>query len=280
MDPATIAIICASVFGVVVTLAAFIRQLLLSRDKDLNDQAQERALSKEVAELEKMRQEMGNNKRFDTHYHVLGANKEAIQYIDQKIEDNLKKKYALIERYAELTVKESSSIISGGSSEERKAVCDKLKEEIDKEIKFYDSEIQQLQTRRGNLWDSHSEFQDYLLDQEKKRNEHLDEVYKQHSDMLEKVYLRHNENSEHVATETIKSSTETFKAMLMAPVNFILGLFKMSTGISTDTAESEVTARQTVRNIETEINGDDGIWGDFGIDLEGPGYSQRTRIEI
>ena len=280
MDPVTIAIICASVFGVVVTLAAFIRQLLLSRDKDLNDQAQERALAKEVAELEKMRQEMANNKRFETHYHVLGANKEAIQYIDQKIEDILKKKYALIERYSQLIIKESSSIISGGSSEDRKAACDKLKEEIDKEIKFYDNEIQLLQTRRGNLWDSHSEFQDYLLDQEKQRNEHLDGVYKQHADMLEKVYLRHNENSEHVATETIKASTETFKTLLMAPINFLMGLFKMSTGISSDTAESEVNSRQSVRDIETEINGDDDILGDFAIELESPGHSPCSRIEI
>lgn len=280
MDPVTIAIICASVFGVVVTLAAFIRQLLLSRDKDLNDQAQERALAKEVAELEKMRQEMANNKRFETHYHVLGANKEAIQYIDQKIEDILKKKYALIERYSQLIIKESSSIISGGSSEDRKAACDKLKEEIDKEIKFYDSEIQLLQTRRGNLWDSHTEFQDYLLDQEKQRNDHLDGVYKQHADMLEKVYLRHNENSEHVATETIKASTETFKTLLMAPINFLMGLFKMSIGISTDTAENEVNSRQSVRDIESEINGDDDILGDFAIELESPRHSPRTRIEI
>ena len=280
MDPVTIAIICASVFGVVVTLAAFIRQLLLSRDKDLNDQAQERALAKEVAELEKMRQEMASNKRFETHYHVLGANKEAIQYIDQKIEDILKKKYALIERYSQLIIKESSSIISGGSSEDRKAACDKLKEEIDKEIKFYDNEILLLQTRRGNLWDSHSEFQDYLLDQEKQRNEHLDGIYKQHADMLEKVYLRHNENSEHVATESIKASTDTFKTLLMAPINFLMGLFKMSTGISSDTAESEVQSRQTVRNFETEINGDDDILGNFGIELESPRHSPRSRIEI
>lgn len=42
MEPITIAIICATVFGVVSGLAAFIRQLILSRDKKLNDKAQKR----------------------------------------------------------------------------------------------------------------------------------------------------------------------------------------------------------------------------------------------
>lgn len=284
MDPITIAIICAAVFGVVATLAAFIRQLLLSRDKELNDKAQERALAKETANLEKMRNEMANNKRFDTHYQVLGSNKEAIMYIDQKIEDNLKRKYEIIQRYAKLTIKESSNIISGETSEDRKKICDKLKEEMDKEIKFYDSEIFLLQTRRGNLWDSHSEFQDYLLDQEKKRNKHLDGIYKQHSDMLEKVYLRHNENSEHVATSSIKASTETFKALLMAPIHFLMSVFKLSTGISTDAAEDEVNSRDEVDDIQSDINGEDDVWSGNGLERN-DGFASsygraRNKIEI
>lgn len=275
MDPVTVAIICAAVFGVVVTLAAFIRQLLLSRDKDLNDKAQERALAKEVAELEKLRVQMASNKRFKTHYQVLGSNKDAIMYIDQKIEENIKKKYELIERYAQLILKESATIISGESTADRKVVCDKLKVEIDKEIAFYDSEILVLQNRRGNLWDSHSEFLDHLLEQEKKRNKHLDAVYQQHSNMLEKIYLRHNENSEHVATEGIKASTETFKAFLMAPINFLMAVFKLSSFISTNAADKEKSSRDEVDEIESDIN-DGDVLDDSEIELE-DAFGRRNR---
>ena len=35
MDPVTIALICAASFGAVVALSAFIRMLMLSRDKNI-----------------------------------------------------------------------------------------------------------------------------------------------------------------------------------------------------------------------------------------------------
>lgn len=186
MEPVTIAIICVTAFGVVAVLAAFIRQLLLSRDKNLNDQAQQIALAQEVKELENLRNQMANNKRFDSHYQVLGSNKEAIQYLDQKIEDILKKKTDLIERYSQIAVKESTAIIGGEQSAERKATCDKLKQEIDNELEFYNNELEQLQKRRDSLWDTHSELKEYLLEQERKRNKHLDAIYQRHSGLLEK----------------------------------------------------------------------------------------------
>ncbi|CZR30312.1 Uncharacterised protein [Legionella pneumophila] len=65
MEPVTIALICAASFGAVVALSAFIRQLLLSRDKNLNDEAQRKAINQEAGELEKMREQMQSNKRFD-----------------------------------------------------------------------------------------------------------------------------------------------------------------------------------------------------------------------
>lgn len=114
MEPVTIALICAASFGAVVALSAFIRQLLLSRDKNLNDEAQRKAINQEAGELEKMREQMQSNKRFDSHYKVLGANKDAIIYLDNKIEDILRKKAHLVERYAQVSLKESGAIVEGG----------------------------------------------------------------------------------------------------------------------------------------------------------------------
>ncbi|MCE3044016.1 hypothetical protein [Legionella sp. 16cNR16C] len=255
MEPITIAIICATVFGVISGLAAFIRQLILSRDKEMNDKAQKRALNQEARELEKLRNQMVDFKRFDSHYQMLGNNKDAIQYLDQKIEEILKRKYELIERYAQATMKETSAIMAGNGSEERKELCNKLKAEMDSELSFYDSELQQLQKRRATLWDSHSELQHYLVDQEKLKNEHLDNLYQQHTNVLEKVYIRHIEDSEAIAKDSIDASTQTFKSLFASPIQYILGLFKPSSGLAAAQAPKEAAERGNVSDIEGSLNG-------------------------
>ncbi|KTC64913.1 Uncharacterised protein (plasmid) [Legionella adelaidensis] len=252
MEPVAIAIIGTVVFGAVTALSVFIRQILLSRDKNLNDKAQHRALAQETRELEKLRKQLESGKRYDSHYQVLGVNKEAIQYIDQKIEEILSKKMALITRYTQVVAKESSAIIDGAHNQERKVACDLLKQEIDQEIKFYDSELQQLQARRSAIWDAHGELLGYLTDQEKSRNQILDTIYQSHSNVLEKIYLRHNEIAEHIATKSIDAGTDSFK-IITSPLRMLLDFFR-SRNISPDRAVEEIEARKKVQNAEADIN--------------------------
>lgn len=254
MEPMSIALIYAAALGGVLLLAAFVRQILLSRDKRLNDMAQRRALSHEVNMLEKMRFQMENKQRFDSHYQVLGANKEAIRCIDLKIEEILRKKAELIDQYAKATVKESGSILNGEVSPKRKAACDQLRTEIDKEIEFYDSELKQLQERRHVLWDAHTDFQKYLLNQEKSRNDNLDGIYKLHSSLLEKVYLRHIDDSEIIAIKGIEAANLSFKDMIMAPLQFLMQYFGVSPGVSFIHTRIENGARIQVEQAEREIN--------------------------
>lgn len=270
MEPVTIALICAAAFGTVVALSAFVRQLLLSRDKTLNDEAQRIAITQEAGELEKMREQMQSNKRFDSHYKVLGANKDAIMYLDTKIEDILHKKTQLVERYAQVSLKESGAIVDGEISTERKAACDRLKLEIDEEIKFYDSELEHLQQRRTSLWDTHTDLQEYLLGQEKSRNESLDYIYKQHSGLLEKIYIRHTDNSEHIAKQSIDAGTSSFKMMILAPIQFLLQYFNISTGISFDQSKLEKASRDEVDDAESDVNDSDRSDADDDIYSDDP----------
>lgn len=256
MEPVSIAIICVAVFGAVAALTAFVRQLLLSRDKKLNDLAQQRALAQEASELEILRAQMTNSKRFDAHYQVIGANKDAIQYLDKKIEDLFTRKSDLIQRYVQVAVRESSAIISGEQPPERKIVCDKLKDEIDNELRSYEKELDNLQLRRGNLWDSHKELEEYLLEQEARRNEQLDKIYQKHSNMLEKLYVRHNENSETIAKLTTEAGTSAFNASLKAPVNLFPGLFKSSDSASSDSVKSEIARRKKILSIQADLDAD------------------------
>ena len=254
MEPATMALVCVAVFGVIGILSAFIRQLLLSREKKLNDEAQQRALEQETHELEKIRQEMMNYKRYDMHYQMLGANKEAVQVIEERIEVILKQKAALIQRYAEATLRESSAIISGESGLARKTICDELKEEIDSALHAYEKELERLQARRANLWDSHLDLLRHLVDMEKNRNDHMDAIYDHHSALLEKVFLRHNENGEAIAKEAIEASTSTFKSALLAPVYFLISLFKISADIDPDQVTKEALARKEVLKFQLDLN--------------------------
>ena len=254
METVTIVVICSVVFGTVTALSAFVRQLMLSRDKNLNDIAEQRALLQETNVLEKLRTQMESNKRFDSHYQVLGANKDAIQYIDQKIDDILNKKLALIQRYADTITKESSEIIDRGQSIERKAACDRLKIEIDSEIQYYDSELQQSQIRRASIWDARQELQGYLISHEQSRNENLDKLYQGHTVLLEKIYVRHDQSTEHVAIHTIDAGTQSFKEMVMGPIHFLMQYFKLSEGISSDRGKDEKLLREKLKATEKELN--------------------------
>jgi hypothetical protein len=255
MEPIMIALICAAAFGGVMVLAAFIRQLLLSRDKLLNDEAQKMALTHEASELEKMRDEMQDHKRFDNHYTMLNENKEAIAFLDQKIEAIFNKKAELVDRYTQITVKESAAIVDGDISPARKEACRLLRNELDEEIQFYERELKQLQERRASLWDTHVDFQEYLLSQEQSRNKNLDTLYERHSGVLEKIYIRHTDDSENVAKQSITASTSTFKSIILAPLQFLLQYFNLSTGISFDKSKIEQAARDDVSQAENEANG-------------------------
>ncbi|KGP64140.1 hypothetical protein EP47_10050 [Legionella norrlandica] len=279
MEPVAIALICAAAFGAVVALSAFIRQLLLSRDKNLNDEAQRRAITQEAGELEKMREQMQSNKRFDSHYKVLGANKDAIIYLDSKIEDILRKKAQLVERYAQVSLKESGAIVEGGISADRKETCDKLKKEIDEEIKFYDSELLHLQQRRTSLWDTHTDLQEYLLGQEKSRNESLDNIYKQHTALLEKIYIRHTDDSENIAKQSIDAGTASFKAIILAPIQFLMQYFNISSGINLDQSKTENDARDDVDKTESEINDSENSDDEIYSDTESNSDDESNRSE-
>lgn len=268
METIIIALICAASFGAVVALSVFIRHLLLSRDKTLNDEAQRKALAQEAGELEKMREQMQSNKRFDSHYKVLGANKDAIAYLDSKIEDILHKKAQLVERYAQMSLNESGAIVNGQITSERKMNCDRLRCEIDDEIKFYNSELEHLQQRRKSLWDTHTDLQEYLVGQEQSRNAHLDDIFKQHSSLLEKVYIRHTDNAEHFAKQTVDAGTSTFKMFIMAPIQFLMQYFSISSGIAINQAALEKASRDEVDKTEDEINEPDAHETDDLIDDE------------
>lgn len=257
MDPGIIALICAASFGAVVALAAFIHQMVLSRDKRLNDEAQHRAIKQEAAELNKLREQMLNNKRFDAHYKALGNNKDAIFYLDRKIEDLFKKKTELILRYSELALRESGSMIDGKISKERKEACEQLKASMDDAMKVHAAELEKIQQHRNTLWDGHKDLQDSLLKQEQTRNANLDKIYEQHANLLVKIFLRHNDNAEHVATQSIHAGTATFKSIILAPLHFLLQYFNISSGITITQAQVEQAARDDVDKIERDINSSD-----------------------
>jgi len=243
-------------------------QLLLSRDKKLNDSAQRRALQKEASHLTSLRKQLESTERFDMHYRMLDKNVDAIRYIDQQIEEIIEKKIALNARYSDVIFKQSSAIIEGEFTQENHQDCRLLKLELDKELERYDEEILTLQKRRAKLWDSHQELQQQLLDQEKQRNTKLDEIYQQHTGVLEKLALRHSQDSVSVATKTLEEGTNTFKMILLAPIKFLLAFFTKTDNIDIGSVNSEINSREEVKDAQDEIDEMGGYESEDEYDYE------------
>lgn len=255
MEPLAIAIIGALVFGTVATLAIFIRHLILSRDKRLNDKAHYQALELENKALEKMRLDLENNKRFDAHYQVLGANRNAIEYLDIKISEILKSKFELITRYSTMSLQASAAIIDGTLSEERKNTCDMLRSEIDTQLNSFDTELYELQKRRAKIWDAHTDLEKSLLDQEANRNTELDRLYQRHTSLLEKLFTRHNDNIDNIAEKNIEASNKDINVFL-APFRFLIQLFKLQfkpVNISMTKYNEELQSRKEILKMQKNI---------------------------
>lgn len=268
MEVIAIGLICAAVFGVVVALSAFLRHLLLSHDKQLNDEAQQRALSQEAEELKSIRLEMQNRERMTAHYQLLDENKYAIEHLDDKIDKLTKKKSDLIARWAEITIDASREMIEHGSDPQQKLKYDKVKQGIDKALSNFDQEISQLQKRRDEYLSKHQEIGMYLLEQDKRANESLDALYEKHSLLLEKMFIRHNENSEHVATKSIDAGTNTFAMIIKAPIQFLLTYFKSASGFDLDKLRQEKESREEVAEEEDNINQSGENEGDWDEDVD------------
>jgi hypothetical protein len=231
VDPLIIVLICAASFGVITLIAAFVRQVLLSRDKKANDEATQKSLNDETTSLTKMRQQLQESRPSKAHQEVLDDNKKAIFYLDEKIEEIFRKKTESIERFRKLT-SEPEPADEGSEPSERQDISRKLSKEVDEQIKFYNSELERLQRKRESLWDAHSKMQMHLLNQEQARNAELDALYHRHSALLEKIYLRNTVSSERLAQSSITASTSTFESMIMAPIQFLMQYFRVGSGIA------------------------------------------------
>lgn len=271
MEPVTIAVVSAVVFGVVASISAFIRNLMLSRDKALNAKAQSRALNQEARELEHLRTQMEGVKRFTSHYEVLGTNIETIRYLDDKIDELIAKKRALIFRYTELVAKESAQIMTKGPHAERFNLCDLLRQEMDAELKHYNSEIASLQQRRSALWDSHAKLEKELISSERARNDTLDQVYLSHSGILGKVYHRHDDTAQLIARDNISASSESYKLSVMGPLK-LAEYFKPMSGVASGVLGQEMERRKAVQGVERSINTED----DMGIAAHGHGEGKKA----
>lgn len=275
MEPVTIAIISITVFGILGLLTAFIRQLLVSRDKKLNDEANLRALKEETDVLDKLRLQMIATPRFNYHHQAIDHNKDALSRVEGRIEEIFQKKLALIERYSKIARDESEAIMQGKIDDGRKRDCEMLKQEIDEQLKFYENELNTLQAQRKALWGNHKELDQYLIAQEAARNKSLDELYHRHSLLLEKIYLRHNENIEEVAKHGIKATTSTFHDALIGPLTSLMAYFKKSDSVDLNQAEKETEARKKVEEANHDL--DDSLEPDEPEALPSPEKKSSIR---
>lgn len=255
MHIAIIAVLAAVGFGVVSIISAFIRHLLMSRDKKLNEEALKGVVNQEKQDMEEMREEMLSYKRFKNHYALLGDNKEAIHEIDTNIENLIQKKLKLIHEYSIKSIDHSNDIIS---REVKMSFSDDpillLKKDVDLQIEYFDSEIKALQERRSTLWNIDHEYQNLLMKEENKRNENLDKMYDNHSKLIGKVYLKHIDYVDEYAKENVRSSTKTFLDSFLAPFRFLAAFYNGKVDHAESRSDQEQDKRGDVSDVEDDIN--------------------------
>ena len=270
MEAVIVALICATVYGAVVILAEFVRRLVLSRDKKLNEEALSRALTNQIGEMEKLRQQMQSQSSFEAHYHVLKENREVIQGIGLRISSLLSEKASWIQRYSQDVIKELESIRSEGKDMgDRKLIFDQLRDKIDSLIASYDAELKNLQEERGQLWKDQTDFQKSLLTEEKSRNASMNEMFKQHAAMLEKFFITYTATVETIALKDIDAGGISFKDILMAPIQFLMQFFSGSaaSNVEVDQPAAEKAARAEVNRVEELVNEPDEVMYTHKVDL-------------
>ncbi|MDF1677333.1 MAG: hypothetical protein P1U32_01400 [Legionellaceae bacterium] len=257
MDMYLIMFFCVISIALIGGVGTLLWQSRLSRDKQLNQKAQLRALDKESKGLRELRQQQSKERCFQAHYAVLGDTKAEIQAVNQKIDVLFEKKLVLIQSYEKLVHEASSYMILGFEFFSSKKTPKILTEHFEQILETYEKELSTLQTHRAGLWDMRADFQKHLLDEEKVRNDHLDNLYHEHTALLEKVYLGQLESTDAVNKASIEAGTQSLQSSIFYPLQFLTSFF--SSTKKTDVLKkvvSENQRREMVSEVEKGVNTD------------------------
>jgi hypothetical protein len=270
MDPYILILLCTLSISIVGSIGAFLWQLLLSRDKQLNQRAHLGALEKEASVLETLRGQQEGDTRFRAHYDALANNSKSIELINEKINEILEKKLQLIKEYAEMVKEESSSMIRNFSFFLSSTAPSILSDTYHQTLDSYEMELTALRTQRDKLWTISREFQAELLSAESNRNEKLDTLYSTHTALLGKVYLAQARNSDEIEKASINAGSTAFKYSIFYPLQLLASFFGLhkSPDILRST-EDETKARTFVQAVENEINRGINSMLDIEIDSTG-----------
>lgn len=250
MEPITIGIIAAVAVCGVVALSVFVRQLFLSRNQRVNEEAQNKALSIEAQELVRLRMEVQRSREYDSYYQLLGKNKESIRYIDSRIDEIIENKADLIQRYSQTILENSKKMGDRGHCSDIKKNCGELKQALDKQIAVFDQQLKTLQDRRADLWDTQEDIASKVLNQEDARYKKMDSIYEKHSHILEKMYVKHNDTRQSAMERVIDAGNIAFKQIVLAPFKFLLGFFGKTVNVDPEKVEQETTDREDVQDAQ------------------------------
>lgn len=256
MDIYLLILLCSVSIAIIGGIGAFIWQLILSRDKQLNETAQLSALEKEGSALESIREQVANTRRYDAHYQVLRDNHKAIRYIDKKIDAIIKQKAEYLKQYGAMVQEETAVIAQHPGWVDRIQQIDGFRTGVNVQIRQLDQELQLLQRRRSELWGESHELQTELIQEETHKNQTLDGLYSQHTDLLEKFYLGHASRVDTANQASIDAGTNALRYSLFAPVEAISRLWGGGQVRVTDPERipHEIMSRQAVREVQNGIN--------------------------
>ncbi len=252
MEIFTTLIICTAIFGMASIAAAFIHQLLVSRDKDLYDKAQLRAIRQEAGELTQLREQMKQrNCSGDIRCKILQQQSEDVAHLDARIAHVFRCKEKIIQKYANLAIQ---PVLELAEKDALPPIAEpaSLQDAIKKDLNSLDAELLSLQQQRRHIWQSETGLQHDLVSEENAHNHRLDDLYDKHSTLIEKAYASQADVSGTLAAMNMRSSSEIFSNIIRNPLQVLKTfLFQRSRESTFDTSQQEVLA---VKVAEEDIN--------------------------
>lgn len=236
MEIFLIGLICTAVFGVILSIAAFIRQLMLSRDKQLNDLALNKAFDLAAEKLGEMRQQRENfNTKFPLDFCV-----KQIEDISTDIKYYIAVKEALVSKFKDCNKNNNSGQLNVNALT----------------LSDQDAALEKVETIILELIKSKHKWGEayYEMQKEKTTNDReTNALFSQHTIILEKTISNNNENSEKITKELIDAGKESFQNYITLPFQAFINYFRLTKDSSPEQFEKEKTSRQKVVTTEKEL---------------------------
>lgn len=227
-------------------LTRLIDQMALSRDKCLNQKAQQKALVQEHHRLHCLGQQLLSSLSND----IPLLHEQDVDQLNRHIEQLFEEKCQLVQQYIQMAQIEAAAVLQGDMTPNRKQACDTLRTQIECELRFFSGQLQTMQQERAAVLSDASLLQKQWLQSENERLNTLNQLFRRHATILEKIYVRHAHHSEMDGVV----SCPTYRYLTGFSAQWLMQFYGTAQNITIEQSEQEHELRRIIRSMSSAAN--------------------------